>query len=338
MQNISVIVPVYNGGMEWKRALDALQQLSPPPHEIIVVDDGSTDDSRAYAESRGVCVMQTLHPRSGPAVARNLGAARASGEILLFVDSDVLVYPDAVARVSASLADPQVSAIFGSYDNLPGDKGFFSQYRNLFHHYVHQTSQPDAATFWAGCGAIRREIFHRVGGFADYRRPSIEDIELGYRLTGLGYRICLVKGLQVKHLKRWTLRSILQTDIRDRAIPWAELLVRERQLPRDLNLKPAHRISAVLCWLVVLVVFASLLVPAAALLLAPLVIGLVLLNVALYRFLLQSRGFVFMLGGIACHWLYYLYSSAAFAYVVLNRRVQLLVNQMPHLLGHRARM
>lgn len=335
MQNISVIVPVYNGGASWRRALDALLQLSPFPLELIVVDDGSTDGSGEYAGARGARVVQTLRPCSGPAAARNLGAAKANGEILWFVDSDVMVYPGSLSLVAAAFQEPQVSAIFGSYDDMPGDTRFLSQYRNLLHHYVHQTSNSDASSFWAGCGAIRAEIFHRVGGFGDYPRPSIEDIELGYRLKNLGYTIRLVKELQVKHLKRWTMRSILQTDIRDRAIPWAELLVRERQLPRDLNLKPAHRISALVCWLALFVLFASFFAAPLALLLVPLTIALVLLNLDLYQYLFRRRGLVFTLGAIGCHWFYYLYSSAAFGYVVIKQRFGLLTSQMPQILYDR---
>jgi GT2 family glycosyltransferase len=83
----------------------------------------------------------------------------------------------------------------------------------LLHHYVHQISKEEAATFWGACGAIRREVFLKVEGFDErYRRPAIEDIELGYRLTGAGYRVRLLKGLMVTHLKRWDLLTMLKAD------------------------------------------------------------------------------------------------------------------------------
>ena len=82
-----------------------------------------------------------------------------------------------------------------------------SQYRNLLHHFVHQEGNPEASTFWAGCGAVRRAAFDAVAGYdeARFRRPSIEDIELGYRLRRAGYRIRLDRDLQCTHLKRWRL-------------------------------------------------------------------------------------------------------------------------------------
>lgn len=315
---ISLIVPVYNGGHNWLRVLDAVGVLDPAPGEIIVVDDGSTDGSGSAAEARGWTVLHTPVPSSGPAVARNLGAARARGEVLFFIDADVLVYPDAIARVTAALQDLNVSAIFGAYDDSPGDPSFVSQYKNLLHHYVHQNSAAEANTFWAGCGAIRRDAFRQLGGFAtSYKRPSIEDIELGTRLRRAGGQIRLVHDLQVKHLKRWTLRSLLVTDLRDRALPWAALIVRQGKLPADLNLRVSHRLSAGLCWLLIGAVAATFLSPISWVAVSGIVVALLGLNLDLYRFLMAKRGFWFTLRAIPLHWLYYLYSSAAFAYVLL---------------------
>ncbi len=316
-QTISCIVPVYNGGKNWTRVLDALAALHPASGEIIIVDDGSDDDSHNLALARGFQVLSTTKPRSGPAVARNLGAAHAQGDVLFFIDADVLVYTDAVARVTNALCDAKVSAIFGTYDDAPDDPSFVSQYKNLLHHYVHQTSNVQAASFWAGCGAIRREVFRQLDGFSTtYTRPLIEDIELGTRVQSAGGEIRLVKDLQVKHLKRWTLLSLLVTDIRDRALPWAALIVHQGKLPADLNLKISNRISAVLCWLLLVTIAATFLVPLFWIISLAIIAALVALNFDLYRFLIRKRGAWFMLRAIPLHWLYYLYSSAAFAYVI----------------------
>ena len=151
------------------------------------------------------------------------------GDVLFFFDSDVQVRPDTVARVERAFADdPALAALFGSYDDTPGDPGFLSQFKNLFHHYVHQHGAEEASTFWSGCGAVRRDVFLAVGGFpARYRLPSIEDIELGYLLKRRGHRLRLDKGLQVKHLKRWTCSASF---IRHRGSrhPWTRLILRER--------------------------------------------------------------------------------------------------------------
>lgn len=322
LERVSVIVPVYNGGKHWTRVLAALAALDPAPAEILLVDDGSTDESRAEALQRGFTVLTTARARSGPGVARNLGAQHAQGDILFFLDADVLVRPDAIRRVTQAFTDPKLAALFGTYDDTPDDPAFVSQYKNLLHHYTHQTSNIEATSFWAGCGAIRSDLFRQLDGFSStYTRPLIEDIELGYRIIRAGGTIRLDKELQVKHLKRWTLVSLLITDIRDRALPWAALIASQGSLPADLNLRVSNRISAVLCWLLLFLVFAAFLIPALWLAVLALVIVLIGLNYELYHFLFRKRGIWFAVRAIPLHWLYYLYSSAAFGYVMLERAV-----------------
>jgi cellulose synthase/poly-beta-1,6-N-acetylglucosamine synthase-like glycosyltransferase len=211
-------------------------------------------------------------------------------------------------------SEPNLTAVFGSYDDEPAAQNFLSQYKNLLHHYVHQTAREEASTFWGACGAIRREIFLALGGFDEgYRQPSIEDIELGYRLKNAGYRIRLCKTLQVKHLKRWGVLSLLRADFCLRALPWTELMLRERRVLNDLNLRLSSRVSTALVYgllgaLVGVSWWPVLLAVAAGLMLA-----LLACNAPLYRFFLQKRGVCFTLRAIPWHWFYYVYSGLAFA-------------------------
>lgn len=246
---ISVIVPVYNSADTLRRCLESVAASTLQPYECIVVDDGSTDRSADVARSFPVRVVTVPDGPSGPGRARNIGAAVASGDVLFFVDADVVLHADAVAKVAESLAsDPTLDAVFGSYDDDPGTTDFLSRYKNLFHHFVHQQARRDAVTFWGACGAVRRQVFLGLGGFdaARYPRPSIEDIDFGYRLRGAGRRIELNRAIQVQHCKQWTLRGLIRTDIFDRGIPWTRLALRERRLPNDLNLSVAQRVSAFL--------------------------------------------------------------------------------------------
>lgn len=313
-ESISLIVPVYNGGENFARCLAGIYTLSPRPGEVIVVDDGSSDGSRTLAQDSGARVLQTARPQSGPAIARNLAATRVNGKILFFADADVLLASDAIARVVDGFrTNPHLAALYGSYDDAPYARNFVSQYKNLLHHFVHQDSTGQATSFWAGCGAIRRDVFEQSGGFsAAFRRPSIEDIELGYRLKKLGYQTQLVKTLQVKHLKHWTVGSLLESDVRDRALPWTALILRDRQFPADLNLKWSHRLSVALVYLTL----ASLVIipwSSVGLLLAGLCLtGLIVLNRHLYQFFAAKRSWRFMLAAIPMHFLFYAYSGFAF--------------------------
>lgn len=246
---ISVVIPSYNGGAQLEACLSAIARLTTPPSEIIVVDDGSTDDSIQKAAAAGIRTLATAG-REGPAVARNIGAQAATGDIVFFVDADVCVHEDAIERLDADFADPGIDAVIGSYDDDPSSRDFLSQYKNLMHCFVHQNARSEASTFWSGCGAVRRDVFLAMSGFdASYKRPAIEDIELGYRLCKAGRRILLDRELRVKHLKKWTFWGLLKTDILDRGIPWTELILRDQKMPNDLNVQISQRVSIGLVYL-----------------------------------------------------------------------------------------
>ena len=120
---------------------------------------------------------------------------------------------------------PRLVAVFGSYDDQPADPAPVSRFRNLLHHHVHSSSPGPAETFWAGLGAIRRDAFLAAGGFdaARYPEPAIEDIELGTRLVADGASIVLDPQIRGTHLKRWSLTSMVRTDLVRRGIPWVQL-------------------------------------------------------------------------------------------------------------------
>ena len=312
--SLSVIIPVYNGGEKFRRCLASLKENPRHAAEIIVVADGDTDGSYEVAKKFGARVFRLPSPR-GPGRARNLGASRAQGDILFFIDADVVVPPQAIEMVASAFErEPQIDALFGSYDDEPSEPNVLSQYRNLLHHYIHQHGREDASTFWAGCGAIRRDIFMSIGGFDEsYTRPSIEDIELGYRLKKAGSNIKLCKSLQVKHLKRWNFGSMLRADFFQRALPWTQLILSERNLVNDLNTSTSGRASVALTGVLIVLLLISLWQPL-ALGGVGIVAGiLMVLNAPLYRFFMRKRGYLFAFQAVLWHWLYFLYSGIAFA-------------------------
>jgi glycosyltransferase involved in cell wall biosynthesis len=311
---VSAIIAVHNGERVLGRCLEALHKALPPPDEVIVVIDGCSDDSEKIARQQANGVVVLPPPAQGPAIARNRGARRAHGEILLFVDADVVVGPQTVARVLSHFArEPGLTAIFGSYDDGPEAPNFLSQFKNLYHHYVHQTASEDARTFWAGCGAIRRRTFLAVGGFdGHYRKPSIEDIELGCRLKKSGHAIRLDKSLMVKHLKRWGFVSLLKSDIRERAGPWTQLLLRERCWFDDLNLKKRCRFSVAALYLTLAALPVCLWHPVVLTAVPALLLVVLIGNIEVYRFFFRRKGMAFVLAAIAWHWFYYVYCGAAF--------------------------
>ncbi|MDJ0846240.1 glycosyltransferase [Crocosphaera sp.] len=311
---ISVIIPVYKGGKAFNDCLNSLNNSLVPPTQIVVVVDGDDPQSYQVAKRFGALVLQ-LETNQGPATARNRGAEVATGEILFFVDADVIIHPETIGKVATVFQrDRQLAALIGSYDDQPGDPHFLSQYRNLFHHYNHQIGSEEASTFWGACGAIQRDIFRKMGGFDEsYRRACIEDIELGYRLKAKGYRIRLCKNIYVKHLKRWTPYSLIKADFFYRALPWTELINRDRNFVNDLNLQWSSRLSVIFLYLLLMSVVVSIWFPQVLLASALLIPGLIILNWPVYQFFIQQRGLFFTLRALPWHWLYYFYSGLAFA-------------------------
>jgi glycosyltransferase involved in cell wall biosynthesis len=312
---ISVIVPVYNGAKFLPRCLGALFGSDHKAFEVLVVNDCSTDESAEISRSYGATVL-TTDKQMGPGGARNLAAERANGEILLFVDSDVVVECDTLSKIAARFENtPGISALFGSYDDAPAEPNFLSQYKNLCHHYVHQISSSEASTFWAGLGAVRRDVFKSAGGFdcERFKVPSIEDIDLGVRLREAGHRIYLDRDIRAKHLKRWEIVSLLRTDIFCRALPWSKLILTRDKMINDMNLRNADRISAVLVGLSVAVIPLFFWTPAiAALILLSLMLGVLLLNRKIFQFFAEKKGILFTAMAFPWQCLYFFYSGVTF--------------------------
>jgi glycosyltransferase involved in cell wall biosynthesis len=311
--DISIVVPVGGAAVGWPRAAASLARMDPPPGEIIVVLDGSNDAHAEAAAAAGATVL-SLTTRGGPARARNRGAEIARGDILLFLDADVEVPGDLAGAVAELFsAAPELTAVMGSYDAAPAAPGLVSQYRNLLHHYVHQTGRPQASTFWAGCGAIRRRAFLEAGGFDErFDEPSIEDVELGARLSADGHAIRLDRALQVKHLKQWRLFDLVHNDLWRRAVPWSELMLRDGRIVNDLNVKTRDRASVLLGFTIPLALLASWRSPRYLAAAAAAAAGVVGLNAGFFRFLAGQRGVLFAARSVPLYWLYLMVCGTGF--------------------------
>ena len=221
---LTAIVPATKRPGDARAVRAAIEAATAPPEEIIVVDRPSS---------------------AGPAEARNAGARRAWGDVLVFVDADVLVHRDAFIRIRAAFeSDPGLGGVFGSYDDEPATRGGI------------RVSEPPAPPRAPDVAWARRHVLGRArrdqeGGLPRGRRlrqhlsgPSIEDVELGLRLTDAGHRIELVPDIQGKRLKEWTLLGMIRCDVLHRAVPWLALLLRRGRSSAALNLSWRHRVSA----------------------------------------------------------------------------------------------
>ena len=285
---LSVVIPATDAPPTLARCVAAVQASVDPPEELIVID------RPAFA---------------GPSKARNIGARQARGDVLVFVDADVEIHPDALVRIREAFeSDPGLAAVFGSYDDDPAAPGIVSDFRNLLHHHIHQQGAGPATTFWAGLGAIRRDTFLALGGFdeARFSEPSVEDIELGMRVVERGDRILLEPAIQGKHLKRWTLASMARTDLLRRGIPWVRLLLEQRSASTALNLGWRRRATAAASLGLVTALAAGR--PRLA---ASFLVAAVGLNRPFYRLMLEQRGAVAAVTAVPLHVVHDLASAAA---------------------------
>ncbi len=306
---MSVIIPARNASATLSRCLDALRAQTTDDIEVIVVDDNSTDDTAAGA-SRYPVELFALPQHAGVSAARNRGAEASHGAILLFLDADVVLAPGGISRVLTAMARPGVDALIGSYDEDPEDDSMVSRFKNLAHHHFHQHSRAEATSFWGACGAVRRECFFAAGEFDEkrFKLPSIEDVELGYRMIDQCVRIVLDPELQVKHLKKWTLTSLIATDVNRRAIPWTVLWMERRRMQKDLNFSYHQRFGALVSLAIVLVSFGAIINPYLWRFVGALVVAAFMLNQSLFRLLFRKGGARLAIGGFLLQQLYYLYS------------------------------
>jgi cellulose synthase/poly-beta-1,6-N-acetylglucosamine synthase-like glycosyltransferase len=280
---LTAIVPATDSPPTLATCVAAIESADEPPEELIVIREGGA-----------------------PSSVRNAGARDASGDVLVFVDADVVPHADAFARIRRAFDDDEhLTGLFGSYDDSPAAPGTVSVFRNLLHHHVHQSSAGPATTFWTGLGAVRRDAFLAVGGFDPHQR-WLEDVDLGIRLSARGARIVLDPAVQGTHLKHWSLWEMVRTDFARRGIPWVDLMLRHRGTSTELNLAWRHRASAAVSVLAAVGVLRRKQRIAVSALAA-----LMVLNAPFYRLLLRRRGPLEAAAGVLLHAVHHVTGAVA---------------------------
>jgi glycosyltransferase involved in cell wall biosynthesis len=188
---VSVITPCYNAGKYLRDAVDSVRAITDTPHELIVVDDGSTDaETLTYLdELRAAGTTVLVQRNSGPASARNTGVRNSSGEFLLFLDSDNMIKPEFLVEALAAMrSNPKVGVVyarpvfFGIQEEEPRFEVFpFSMDRLLVGNFIDM------------CSVVRRRAWESVGGLDENRRlTGREDWEFWIRVAGAGWQFHLV--------------------------------------------------------------------------------------------------------------------------------------------------
>jgi len=207
---ISIIIPVYNGEKTIKLCLDGVLSSS---HigwnfEVIVVDDHSRDRTADIIKEYPIRIVR-MEKTSGTAHARNTGARIAQGDILVFIDADIRIGPDTLARIHHAFeVDPALSALTGLLAKQCPFTNFFSQYKNLYMHYVFSRCQSDVDFLFGSVIALRRSDFIPF----DETYAITDDTELGQRYRRKARTLRLDPQLEVEHMKSYSARSFLKND------------------------------------------------------------------------------------------------------------------------------
>lgn len=330
----TVIVPNYNHAKSLSLCLAAIARQTYAPLEVVVVDDRSTDDSVSIAKSMGVTVISTPE-NGGPAVARNLGAASASGEILFFVDSDGALAPDAVATAVALLEqDPELGAVCGIEDPDPLIRDSrVEDYRTLQHHYWSIASQGEVSFLFSAMFAIRARVFAEIGPFNPRLRQT-EEVDYGHRLSAR-YRIRSTTAIHGKLDHDEELRPLLGK-LFHRVRCRVPMYARKRRFARGYE-TPSRAYSSVAAVLAVLTAPLALLTPVWWCLTGALLAVSLACDARMYRYVLARKGAGFTVFFVGVHLLVNVVIAGAMAVGVtqwlVSRRFRALYDDTPSVAG-----
>jgi len=206
--SLSVIIPVFNGSKTLDLLLKSIFKSSYPNFEVIVVDDGSNDNSVKIAKKFPCKVIQKK-TNTGAADSRNIGAKVAKSEILLFTDADCILKKDTMTKL-VEFFKKGSDIVAGTYSKLPFNKNnLFSSYHSLLCYYNYTNSS--VALFGTHCAAIKRKLFKKLGGFdASINKATVEDLKFQYKLQSLNYNFHLNMKAQVLHNSRHSLIDLLK--------------------------------------------------------------------------------------------------------------------------------
>ena len=208
---VSVVVPVYNGRETIANTVNALLLQTLTPHEIIVVDDGSTDGSREILEGFGSQITVLSKPNGGPASARNVGIRAATGDFVAFTDSDCVPDRQWLASLLRGFSNPSVAGVGGIVRGLSSE--MVSQYADITGILDPEWDGAESvASLVTANACFRRDALLQAGLFDErFRKPGGEEAELCKRIKSLGYELAAVDDAIVLHNHKRTLKIFLKT-------------------------------------------------------------------------------------------------------------------------------
>jgi len=214
LSKVSVVIPFKNSEAVLRRCLEAIYASNVLPYEVIAVNDHAEDASVCIAESFPCKLLNNID-NYGVSSARNLGAEKASGDIILFVDSDIMLKKDSIEKLLFCYNSFDIDGAVGV---LSGDiefSGFCSQYKNLWMRYTYLRLQGTFPPFYSSVASIKKTVFEKTEGFLEkYRKPDIEDTDFGNHLFECGCVVRLCPEVEVVHVKEYSFLQLVTTNLR----------------------------------------------------------------------------------------------------------------------------
>lgn len=293
--NVSIIIPVKNGSKTLAQCLQSVLNSDYNNFEIIVVDDHSNDDSVEIAK-KYVCKVFKLEKSVGANSARNYGAKNSDGEILIFIDSDIVINYNTVSLIVEAIQKEGFDAVVGVYTAKHRNENLVSQYKNLWIRYSYIKSPAAIDWLFGSISGIRKVAFEKVGGFDVnlLAHKGSDDIELGKRFAQANLKIVLKPEIEVEHLKNYKLWTFIKNEFH-RSSGFAELALQLGEAAHSIkhgfvNVYPTFVIStivSIIFFIMIALSFSkqiSYWYPAIALLIY------FLLNIRFLNFLEHTRG------------------------------------------------
>ena len=236
---ISIAIPTYNAQDSLAECLNAIRASTFKDLEVIVVDDCSTDNSREIASAYHVKLITNDDEKNRSAArARNMGIQEATGDIILFLDSDVIIPKDLLQNVHDILRDrPDISAVQGVYQAKPYYQDIFSRYKHyIFSFRGHKDDRSFVSYIHTACAAGRKEVFKKYKFNENLNRR--EDIDYGLRMSKDGHLIYVDSDIAVNHKKKFTLKSFTRYQIRTaRGMISQRLILKDNSVIEELRSK-----------------------------------------------------------------------------------------------------
>ncbi|MDD5773566.1 MAG: glycosyltransferase family 2 protein [bacterium] len=209
---ISIIIPAYGQPKELGKTLLSINNSDYKNYEVIVVDDASKEDISKIVKKFDYRLVK-LDYNQGPSSARNTGASLASGEIFLFIDSDVLIKSNTLSYIADIFTSPDIDCLIGLYTKECPNNDLMSKFKNLFIRYSFLKLSSDVSCLHTSISAIKKDVFEQSGGFdKNITKPRVEDIIFGKKLKKMGFKINFDPNLEVTHNKKYDLLKLIAND------------------------------------------------------------------------------------------------------------------------------